>query len=68
MESILLMLALATCAEDSSTCSYTELESGEAVVTACDIAPDKQGRPISFQTYLEGKKYTVTLEPRCVRI
>ena len=69
MESLLLTLALSVCAKDSTTCSYTEVDQGKGVVvTACGLLPDREGEPISYQVYLEGKKYTVALEPRCLRV
>lgn len=67
METILLTLALATCAESPAKCTYTEIDTGK-VITVCGLAPDKQERPISFSGYVEGKKYFVTLEPQCVMI
>jgi len=67
METVLLTLALATCAESPDKCTYTEIDKGK-VVTVCGLAPEKGGRPISFQGYVNGEKYFVTLEPQCVMI
>lgn len=67
MESILLAAALAACAKDPEACSYTETDRG-IVVTACDLLPEENGRPISMEAYFEGRKYIITLEPKCINI
>ena len=68
MAEILLAAALAACSQDSTTCSHMELESGKNVITVCDVAPEREGRPITLNTFLHGKQYVITLEPECVRL
>lgn len=64
MESILLALALATCAESPEKCTFTEL-SNTTLVTACGLAPEEQGSPINIRTIIQGERYDIILEPDC---
>jgi len=64
MESILLTLALATCAEDPRYCTFTD-KGTEVVITACNLAPEDEGRPITLEGRIKGKNYLVVLEPKC---
>ena len=65
METVLLTLALATCIEEPTKCSVSTTEKGAVLVTACGLAPDREGRPITLEGKIEGKEYIVTLEPKC---
>ena len=60
-------LALATCAESPNKCTFTETSLGNHI-TVCGLAPEEQGRPISFKAYYDGKTYIFTLEPQCVML
>jgi len=66
MVDVLLAAALAACANDPTACSYTELQSGEGVITVCDVSPGDQGPPIAYEVYLKGQKHTIVLEPTCL--
>lgn len=69
MEAVLLTLALATCVESPSQCNYSEgVEGNSILVTACGLAPRKDGRPITIEGRANGQKYIVVLEPTCVRL
>jgi len=65
METVLLTLALATCIEEPTKCSVSTTEQGETLVTACGLAPDRGGRPITLEGNVEGNEYIVVLEPKC---
>lgn len=67
MQSVLLALALTTCVQNPDQC-YTEqdAEDGKTLVTACGLAPDKSGRPITIEAVVEGDEYIVVLEPKCL--
>jgi len=67
MESILLAAALAACAKDAQACSYTETDRG-IVITACDLKPEENGRPITLEAYFQGRKHIITLEPKCIKV
>jgi len=67
METVLLTLALATCAESPEQCTFTETDRGN-VVTVCGLAPERGGRPISFRGHVNGELYFVVLEPQCVKV
>jgi len=66
METVLLTLALATCIEEPTKCSVSTTEQGETLVTACGLAPERAGHPIILKGTVEGKEYTVVLEPKCL--
>lgn len=67
MEAVLLTLALATCVENTASCNIEEGVEGEkTLITACGLAPDKQGRPITLEARVEGTEYIVVLEPKCL--
>jgi len=66
METVLLTLALATCVENTASCNIEEgVEGNKTLITACGLAPDKQGRPITIESRVQGKEYVIVLEPKC---
>jgi len=68
MESVLLTLALATCVGDSASCNIEDgVEGNKTLITACGLAPEKSGRPITIEATVEGEQYIVVLEPKCIR-
>jgi len=75
MESVLLTLALATCLEaqivtpgdNTASCTIEDgVEGKKTLITACGLAPEKSGRPITIEVKVEGEEYIVVLEPKCV--
>ena len=69
MESVLLTLALATCLDNTASCTIQDgVEGNKTLITACGLAPEKSGRPITIEGRANGQKYIVVLEPTCVRL
>jgi len=69
MESLLLTLALATCVDNNSKCTIEDgIEGNKTLITACGLAPEKSGRPITIEATVEGTEYIVVLEPKCTKI
>ena len=69
MESVLLALALATCVDNNSKCTIEDgVEGDKTLITACGLAPDKQGRPITLEVGVEGTEYVIVLEPKCLGV
>ena len=68
MESVLLTLALATCLDNTASCTIQDgVEGNKTLITACGLAPEKSGRPITIEATVEGEQYIVVLEPQCIR-
>jgi len=69
MESVLLALALATCVDNNSKCTIEEgVEGTKTLVTACGLAPETGGRPITFEVVAKGTEYVIVLEPKCLGV
>lgn len=69
MESVLLVLALATCLDNTASCTIQDgVEGNKTLITACGLAPEKSGRPITIEATVEGGQYIIVLEPQCTEI
>jgi len=64
MESAILALALATCAEEPKNCSTLTNPKGETLVAVCDLAPEQEG-VLRYRAKVDGQVYLVNLKASC---
>ena len=67
MKAALLALALTTCIENPDQCQTIEAQRG-TLITACGLAPNREGDTFSIQARINRRFYTFVLDPKCVSI
>lgn len=65
MQAALLALALATCAESPGQCQAISTDLG-VIVSVCGLAPDREGKTISFKARVNDRRMAIIVTPKCV--